>query len=58
MNKINDKIPKLQYYQGEKSFLEKNCQTSQRKKSGRKPSLSLKNCLFVTLLRLLVCLPE
>ena len=45
MNKIKDKIPKLQYYQGEKS-------------SGRKPSLSLKNCLFVTLLRLLVGLPE
>ena len=26
-----DKIPKLQYYQGEKSFIEKNYQTSQKK---------------------------
>ena len=50
MNKIKDKIPKLQYYQGEKSFIEKNYQTSQKKKSGRKPSLSPENCLFLTLL--------
>ena len=28
MNKINYKIPKLQYYQGEKSSIEKNYQTS------------------------------
>ena len=36
MSKIKDKIPKLQYYQGEKSLTEKkNNQTSQKKKSGR-----------------------
>ena len=44
MNKIKNKIPKLQYYQREKSFSEINYQT------GRKPSLSSKNCLFLTLL--------
>ena len=58
MNKIKDKIAKLQYYQGKKSFIEKNDQTSQKKKSGRKASLSPENCLFLTLLRLLVGLPE
>ena len=45
MNKIKNKILKLPYYQGEKSFSEKNYQTSQRKKSGRKLSLSPENCL-------------
>ena len=44
MNKIKDKIAKLQYYQGKKSFIEKNYQTSQKKNSGRKPSLSPENC--------------
>ena len=34
MNKIKDKIPKLQYYQGEKSFIEKIYQTSQKKNPG------------------------
>ena len=58
MNKIKDKIPKLQYYLGEKSFIEKNYHTSQNKKSGKKPSLSPENCLFQTLLRLRVGLPE
>ena len=58
MNKIKDKIAKLQYYQGKKSFLEKKYQTFQRKKFGRKPSLSPENCLFLTLLRLRVGLPE
>ena len=58
INKIRDKIPKLKYYQGKKSFIEKNYQTSQKKKSGRKPSLSPENCLFLTLLRLRVGLPE
>ena len=58
MNQIKNKIPKLQYYQGQKSFIEKNYQTSQKKKSGRKPSLSPENCLFLTLLRLRVGLPE
>ena len=58
MNKIKDKIPKLLYCQGQKSFIEKNYQTSQKKKSGRKPSLSPGNCLFLTLLRLRVGLPE
>ena len=54
MNKIKDKISKLQYYQGEKLFIEKNYQTSQKKKSGRKPSLSPENCSFLTLLWLWV----
>ena len=54
MNKIKNKIPKLQYYQGEK-LLKK---TFQKKKSGRKPSLSPENCLFLNLLRLRVGLPE
>ena len=58
MNKIKDKIAKLHYYQGKQSFTEKNYQTSQKKKSGRKPSLSSENCLFLTLLRLRVGLPE
>ena len=58
MNKIKDKILKLQYYQGKKSFIEKNYQTSQKKKFGRKPSLSPENCLFLTLLGLRVTLPE
>ena len=58
MNKIKDKIAKLQYYQGKQSFTEKNYQTSQTKKSGRKPSLSSENCLFLTLLRLRVGLPK
>ena len=58
MNKIKDKIAKLQYYQGKKSFIEKNYQTSQKKNSGRKPSLSPENCFFLTLLRLRVGLPE
>ena len=43
MNKIKGKLAKLQYYQGKKSFIEKNYQTSQKKKSGRKPSLSPEN---------------
>ena len=54
MNKIKNKIPKLHYYQKEKSFNEKNYQTLQKKKCGRKPSLSPENCLFLTSLRLLV----
>ena len=58
MNKIKDKIPKLRYYQREKQFSKKNCQSSQKKKSGRKPSFSPENCLFLTLLRLRVTLPE
>ena len=58
MNKIKDKIAKLQYYQGKKSFIEKNYQTSEKKKSGRIPSLSPENCLFLILLRLRVGLPE
>ena len=58
MNKIKDKIAKLQYYQGKKSFIEKKYQISQKKKSGRKPSLSPENCLFLTLFRLRVGLPE
>ena len=53
MNKIKDKIPKLQYHQGKKSFIEKNYQISQKGKSGRKSSLSPENCFFLTLLRLL-----
>ena len=44
MNKIKDKIPKLEYYQGEK-LLKK---TFEKKKSGRKHSLSPENCLFLT----------
>ena len=58
MNKIKDKIAELQYYEGEKSFIEKIDQTSQRKKSKRKNSLLTENCLFLTLLRLRVGLPE
>ena len=58
INKIKDKIAKLQYYQGKRLFTEKNDQTSQKKKSGRKASLSPENCLFLTLLRLLVGPPE
>ena len=58
MRKIRDKVSKLQYYQGEKSLIEKYYQTSQKKKFGRKPSLSPENCLFLTLLRLRVGLPE
>ena len=56
MNKIKNKIPKLQYYRKEKSFNEKNYQTLQKKKCGRKPSLSPENCLFLTLLS--IGLPE
>ena len=50
MNKIKDKIPKLQYYRREKSFIEKKCQTSKKKtkKLGRNPSLSAENYLFLT----------
>ena len=55
MNKIKDKIAILSR---KKSFIEKNYRTSQKKKSGRKPGLSPENCLFLTLLRLRVGLPE
>ena len=58
MKKIRDKILKLQYYQGEKSSIEKNGQTSQKKTSGKKPSLSPKIFLFLTLLILRVGIPE
>ena len=34
MNKIKNKIPKLQYYRKEKSFNEKNYQTLQRRSVG------------------------
>ena len=44
ISKIKDKISKLQHFQGEKSFTKKNFQTSQKKKSGRKLSLSPENC--------------
>ena len=58
MKKIWDKMLKLQYYQGEKSSIEKNYQTSQKKTSGRKSSLSPENLLFLTQLRLRVGIPE
>ena len=60
MYKIKDKVPKLQYYQGEKSFTKKNYQTSQKKKKNLGESLvcQQKIVLFLTLLRLRVCLPE
>ena len=58
MNKIKDKIAKLQYYRGKKLFIEKKYQISQKKKSGRKPSLSPENCLFLIFLRLRIGLPE
>ena len=51
-NRIHKKAEKLQYFWGDSSFTSKNTQTSKNKKeSEKKPSLSSKNCLFLTLIR-------
>ena len=58
-NRIHKKAEKLQYFWGDSSFTSKNYQTSKnKKKSGKKPSLSSKNCLFLTLIRFRVGLTE
>ena len=58
-NRIHKKAEKLQYFRGDSSFTSKNYQTSKnKKKSGKKPSLSIENCLFLTLIRLRVGLTE
>ena len=58
-NIIHKKAEKLQYFRRDSSFTSKNYQTSKnKKKSGRKPSLSIENCLFLTVLRLRVELTE
>ena len=58
-NRIQKKAKKLQYFRGDSSFTSKNYQTSEnKKKSGKNPSLSIENCLFLTLIRLRVGLTE
>ena len=58
-NRIHKKAEKLQYFRGGSSFTSKNYQTSKnKKKSGKKPSLSIENCLFLTFIRLRVGLTE
>ena len=45
----------MQSFKGNSSFISKNYQTSEnKKKSGKKPSSSIKNCLFFILIRLRV----
>ena len=54
-NRIHKKVEKLQYFRGDSSFTIKNYQKSKnKKKSGKKSSLSIENCLFLTLIRLRV----
>ena len=54
-NRIHKKAEKLQCFRGNSSFISKNYQASKnKKKSGKKPSSSIKNCLFLTLIRLCV----
>ena len=49
----------MQYFRGDSSFTSRNYQTSKnKKKSGKKPSLFIENCLFSTLIRLRVGLTE
>ena len=58
-NRIHKKAEKLQYFRGGSSFTSKNYQTSKnKKKSGKKPSLSIENCLSSTFIRLRVGLTE
>ena len=58
-NRIHKKAEKLQYFRRGSSFTSKNYQTSKnKKKSGKKPSLSIENCLSLTLIRLRVGLTE
>ena len=58
-NRIHKKAEKLQYFRRDSSFTSKNYQTRKnKKKSGKKPSLSIKNCLFLTLIQLVVGLTE
>ena len=58
-NRIHKKAEKLQYFRGGSSFTSKNYQTSKnKKKSGKKPSLSIENCLSLTFIRLRVGLTE
>ena len=50
-NRIHKKAEKLQYFRGDSSFTSKNYQTSKnKKKSEKKPSLSIENRLFLTLI--------
>ena len=46
-----DKIPKLQYYQREKSFIEKNYQTSQKKNLGKSLVCHQKSVYFGKILK-------
>ena len=58
-NRIHKKTEKLKYFRGDSSFTSKNYHTSKnKKKSGMKPSLSIENCLFLTLIQLRVRLTE
>ena len=58
-NRIHKKVEKLQYFSKDSSFTSKNYQTSENKRIiGKKPSLFIENCLFLTLIRLRVGLTE
>ena len=58
-NRTHKKAEKSQYFRGDSSLSIKNYQISKnKKKSGKEPSLSIKNCLFLTLTRLRVGLTE
>ena len=58
-NRIHKKVKKLQYFSKDSSFTSKNYQTSENKRIiGKKPSLFIENCLFLTLIRLRVGLTE
>ena len=58
-NRIHKKVVKLQYFSRDSSFTSKNYQTSENKRIiGKKPSLFIENCLFLTLIRLRVGLTE
>ena len=58
-NRIHKKAEKLQHFRGDSSFTSINYQTSKNeKKSGKKTSLSIENCLFLTLIRLRVGLTK
>ena len=46
-----DKIPKLQYYPGEKSFIEKNYQTSQKENLGKSLVCHQKSVYFGKILK-------
>ena len=56
-NRIHKKAEKLQFFRRHSSLLVRSIKQA-KKKSGRKPSLFVENCLFLTFIRLRVGLTE